>query len=132
MSSEAPGRGPKGERGERGEQGVRGMPGISRGARRAVGYLLLLTLALDAAILVWGTRQTRIADARAQAQCRFDADLGGAAVTPDPKTGRPALLAVAIVSDARVAWHQAACDGPPPPASPSFRQWAARYRLPAG
>ena len=121
-------RGAKGERGEPGAQG----PGMTDGARRAIAYLLVLMLLLDAAILVWTFRQTGAANARAQAQCSFDADLGGAPVATDPKTGKASLLGVTIISDARTAWHQARCSGQLAGPSPSFRQWAAYYRLPAG
>lgn len=131
MSSEKNERLVRGPQGERGEQGLPG-PGMTAGARRAVAYLLVLMLLLDAAILVWASRQADDASAQARAQCQFDADLGGAPVTADPKTGKPSLLAVTVVSDARTAWHQAGCSGQLPGPSPSFRRWAAWYRLPAG
>ncbi|HSZ38458.1 MAG TPA: hypothetical protein VK817_00725 [Trebonia sp.] len=122
---------PRGLKGERGEAGARG-PGLSWGTRRGFVYLSLLMLLLTALNLLWTSRQTGASNARAGAQCHFDADLGGAPVAADPKTGKPSLLAVTIVSDARTAWHQAACAGQLPAPSPSFRQWAAAYNLPAG
>jgi hypothetical protein len=39
---------------------------------------------------------------------------------------------VQIISDARVAWRQAGCEGRLPPADPSFIKWSAYYKLPAG
>jgi hypothetical protein len=130
--NEADERLPRGPKGERGEQGLPGMPGMTRGARRGFVYLSVLMLLLAAANLVFTSRQTGASDARARAQCRFDADLGGAPVAVVPKTGKPSQLGVTIVSDARVAWHQAGCTGQLPGPSPSFRQWAAYYHLPAG
>ena len=126
MNGEADERLPRGPKGDRGE------PGMSRGVRRAFTYLLVLTLVLAAANLLWTSRQVGAANAKAQAQCQFDADLGAAPVSTDPKTGKASLLGVSIVSDARVAWHQSGCAGQLPAPSPSFRQWAAYYRLPAG
>jgi len=129
VNGEADERLPRGPRGERGEQGT---PGMSRGARRGFVYLSVLMLVLTAANLVWTSRETGAANSKTQALCRFDADLGGAPVGTDPKTGKASLLGVSIVSDARVAWRQTGCAGQLPAPSPSFRQWAAYYRLPAG
>jgi hypothetical protein len=130
VNGEADERLPRGPKGERGEQGL---PGMSRGARRAFTYLLILIILLTALNLLWTSRQTGEANRRAQAQCRFDADLGGApAPVAGATTGKPSLLAVTIVSDARVAWHQTGCAGHLDAPSPSFRRWAAYYRLPAG
>lgn len=124
--SERPARGPQGDRGPKGE------PGMSRGARLGFTYLSVLMLALAAANLLWTSRQVGVLNAKTSAQCQFDADLGGAPVTVSPRTGRPAVLAVSIVSDARVAWRQTGCPGALPPPDPSFLRWAAFYRLPAG
>jgi hypothetical protein len=119
----------RGPRGERGEAGARG-PGMPRAVLRALAYLAAVMLLLTAANLLWTSLQAGAASRRAQAQCSFDADLGGAPVGTDPKTGKASLLGVTIVSDARTAWHQAGCSGQLPGPSPSFRQWAAYYRLP--
>jgi hypothetical protein len=105
---------------------------MPRGVLLGFVYLSVLMLLLGAANLLWTSRQVGAANTKTQALCRFDADLGGAPVTADPKTGKPSLLAVTIVSDARTAWRQTGCAGHLPPPSPSFRQWAAYYRLPAG
>jgi hypothetical protein len=129
VSSEADERLPRGPKGERGEQGL---PGMTRGARLGFVYLSVLMLLLAAANLLWTSLQTGEANKKTQAQCRFDADLGGAPVTADPKTGKPSLLAVTIISDARTAWHQTGCAGQLDAPSPSFARWAAYYRLTAG
>ncbi len=129
MNGEEDERLPRGLRGERGE---RGAPGMSNGVRRGFVYLLVLILVLEGANLVWTSRETGAVNAKAQAQCRFDADVGAAPVGIDPKTGRASQLGVSIVSDARTAWRQSGCAGQLPAPSPSFRQWAAYYRLPAG
>jgi len=132
VSSEANERLPRGPKGDCGEQGIRGMPGMSRGARHGFAYLSILMLLLAGANLLWTSLEVRSADTKAQAQCQFDADLGGAPVTVDPRTGKASLLAVTIISDARTAWRQSGCPGRLAAPSPSFRQWAAHYRLPAG
>ena len=131
MSSEENERLPRGPKGDRGERGARG-PGMPQVVLRSFVYLSVLMLLLAAASLVFTARQTGASDTRARAQCAFDADLAGAPVTADPKTGKASLLGVKIISDARTAYRQAGCDGPLPGASPSFLQWAAYYRLPAG
>lgn len=118
-------------RGPKGEPGERGLPGTPRAVLLGFAYLSVLTIALSAANLLWTSRQVDQANAKTQAQCRFDGDLGGAPA-PVAGTGKPSLLAVTIISDARVAWHQTGCPGHLDPPSPSFAQWAAYYRLPAG
>jgi hypothetical protein len=120
---------PRGPKGDRGEQGARG-PGMSRKVLLGFVYLSVLMLLLAAANLLYTARQTSASDARARAQCRSNADLAGAPITVNPKTGKAALLLVKVVSDARVAWHQAGCPGPLPSPDPSFRRWAAYYHLP--
>jgi hypothetical protein len=131
MNGEADERLPRGPKGDQGDQGKRG-PGIPRAVLRGFVYLSVLMLLLTAANLVFTSRQTGASDARARAQCRFDADLGSApAPVAGAATGKPSLLAVTIISDARVAWHQAGCAGQLAAPSPSFRQWAAYYHLPA-
>lgn len=126
MNDEADERLPRGPKGDPGE------PGMTRGARLGFVYLSVLMLLLGAANLLWTSRQTGAANAKTQAQCRFDADLGGAPVAVSPATGKPSLLGVSIVSDARVAWRQLGCAGHLPAPAPSFLHWAAYYRLPAG
>lgn len=63
-------------------------------------------------------------------ECAFNGDLGGVPVTNNPATGRPSLLGLRIVSDSRVAWHQAGCPGHLVRPSPSFAKWARFYHLP--
>src|SRR5258706_13312817 len=55
-----------------------------------------------------------------RSHCKFDADLGGAPIMVNPATGKPSLLGVTIVSDARVEWHGLGCPGKPPPPPPPF------------
>ena len=121
-------RGPKGDRGEQGRQG----PGLPRAVLLGFVYLSVLMLLLAGANLLFTSRQVSAADARARAQCGFDADIAGVPVTVSPATAKASLLSVKLVSDARVAWRQAGCTGLLAAPSPSFRQWAAYYRLPAG
>lgn len=116
-------------RGPGGEHGEQGLP---RAVLLGFVYLSFLMLALAALNLLWTSRQTDAANAKTQALCRFDADIGGAPLAVNPATGKPSLLSVSIVSDARVAWHQTGCAGHLDAPSPSFRHWAAYYRLPAG
>lgn len=103
---------------------------MTAGARRAVIYLFVLTLLLFGANLLYTTRL--VGDSRTQqhAECKFDGDLGTAPVAVAPATGKPSLLGVTIVSDARVAWRQHGCPGTQPAADPSFVRWAKAYHLP--
>lgn len=103
----------------------------STGAARAVVFLFAVSLAIGGLNFFWTSREVNAANARAQAQCAFNADLGPVPVTV-PKTGKPSLLGVKIISDARVAWHLARCPGRLAPPAPSFVQWAGYYHLPAG
>jgi hypothetical protein len=121
----------RGPKGEQGDEGAPGPPGMTPGARRGFVYLSLLMLLLSAANLLYTARQTGAADSRSRAQCGFDTDLGSAPVALS-LTGKASQLAVTIVSDARIAWHQAGCDGHLPGPSPSFRHWAVYYHLPVG
>jgi hypothetical protein len=105
---------------------------ITAGAVRAVLTLFLITLALFGVSLLFTARAVNSVRQQARAECRFDADLGGAPVAASPATGKPSLLGVTIVSDARVAWRQLGCTGRLPAADPSFIKWARYYRLPAG
>jgi len=74
--------------------------------------------------------QVRVLQRAVTSSCRFNADLADLPVTVNPATGKAALLGVKIVADAREAWHGLGCPGALPPPSPSFRRWAAYYRLP--
>jgi hypothetical protein len=124
------GRGPKGDKGDSGE-------GMNRGTRYAMVFLFFLAMAIGVAALVranleadTASTQARAANARAHAQCKFDADIGGVPVTVST-TGKPSKLGVTIVSDARVAWHLAGCSSPMLGApAPSFVKWAPFYKLP--
>lgn len=104
---------------------------ITPGASRAVVALFVLAFLLAGLNFFWTSHQVNTANTRAQAQCQFDADLGAAPITP-PAGGKPSVLGVTIISDARVAWHRAGCPGRLAPPDPSFVKWAARYKLPAG
>lgn len=116
----------------RGPQDEDGEPETPRSTRRGFVYLTVLMIVLTTLNLLWTSRQTDAANAKTQALCRFDADIGGAPLAANPATGKPSLLSVSIVSDARVAWRQTGCAGHLDAPSPSFRHWAAYYRLPAG
>jgi hypothetical protein len=105
---------------------------MTRGAARAFVALSAVTMFLALTGFLWTAAAVNAANARARAQCHFDAHLGGAPLTVNPKTGKAALLGVQIISDARVAFRQAGCEGRLPPADPSFLHWAAYYKLPAG
>jgi hypothetical protein len=104
---------------------------ISTGAARAAVFLFAVSLLIGALNFLWTSRVVNASNHRVQALCRFDADLGSAPVVA-PATGPPSLLGVSIVSDARVAWHQAGCSGRLAAPAPSFVKWARYYHLPAG
>jgi hypothetical protein len=103
---------------------------MTSGARRGLVYLLLLALIIDAAEFYLFARSVNSLTTQQHAQCRFYDDLGVAPITLNPATGKPSLLGVELVSDARVAWHQLGCPGMEQPADPSFTHWAAYYKLP--
>lgn len=105
---------------------------MTRGAARAFVALSAVTMTIALAGFLWTAAAVNSAEDRARALCRFDADLAGVPVAVSPKTGRPSLLGVSIVSDARTAWHQAGCGGRLPPPDPSFTRWARYYHLPVG
>lgn len=104
---------------------------ISPGAARAVVVLFVLSLVIGGLNFFWTSRVVDGANHRAGALCRFDADLGSAPIVV-PGGGKPSLLGVTIISDARLAWHQARCGGRLAAPDPSFVKWARYYRLPAG
>ncbi len=124
---------------------------MTGGAKRGLLYLIVLTLVLVGGAYIQSSaaqnrltaqqaelRRQQAALARAIALqhrqqlklCKFNADLGGAPIAVNPATGKPSLLGVTIVSDARVAWHGLGCPGRLTPPSPSFRRWARFYHLP--
>jgi len=104
---------------------------MSDAARRAVVALFILSLLIGGLNFFWTSRQVNEATVRAQAQCAFNADIGPVPVTV-PASGKPAILGVKIISDARIAWRRAGCPGRLAPPAPSFVRWAAFYHLPAG
>jgi hypothetical protein len=103
---------------------------ISAGARNALIILIGLGLALNMITIIFSAREVGALRSAVQAQCLFDADLGGVPVMVNPATGKAAKLGVTIISDARVAWYGLGCPGALAPPSPSFRKWAEYYRLP--
>lgn len=139
--AEALWKGPKGDKGE---------PGLSPKLRKGIVALFSLAAAIAVAALVGvvvqsGSYQT--ANARTvrklnhtvnklsrevKSQCRFDGDLAGLPLTVNPATHTASELGVKIVSDSRVAWHQAGCPGRLAAPSPSFARWARYYHLPTG
>ena len=104
---------------------------MSDTSRRAVVALFILSLLIGGLNFFWTSRQVNEATVRAQAQCAFNADIGPVPVTV-PASGKPAILGVKIISDARIAWRRAGCPGRLAPPAPSFVRWAAFYHLPAG
>ena len=104
---------------------------MSDTSRRAVVALFILSLLIGGLNFFWTSRQVNEATVRAQAQCAFNADLGPVPVTI-PASGKPAILGVKIISDARIAWRRAGCPGRLAPPAPSFIRWARFYHLPAG
>lgn len=105
---------------------------MTAGARHAVIFLFALSMILAGLNFLWTATAVNDAESRARALCAFDAHLGMAPLTLNPATGKPSLLGVQIISDARVAWRQAGCEGRLPPPAPSFAKWAAYYKLPVG
>ena len=104
---------------------------MSDTSRRAVVALFILSLLIGGLNFFWTSRQVNEATVRAQAQCAFNADIGPVPVTV-PASGKPAILGVKIISDARIAWRRAGCPGRLAPPAPSFIRWARFYHLPAG
>lgn len=105
---------------------------MTSGAAHAVVFLFILSLAVGALNFFWTSRVVSGANTRARALCQFDAHLGSAPVSLNPSTRKASLLGVQIVSDARVAWRMAGCEGRLPAPDPSFVKWARYYKLPAG
>lgn len=99
---------------------------------RAFAWLLLITIGFAAVVILYTARTTHHLTREVQAQCRFDADLGGVPVSINPATHEASVLGVKIVSDSRVAWRLAGCPGTLPRATPSFLRWAKFYHLPTG
>jgi hypothetical protein len=127
-----PAEGPGAEALWRGEKGDKGEPGITSGARRGIAYLFIFIALIAAISLIYTTLTADHLHVELQSQCQFDADLGGVPVSLNPATGRASVLGVKIVSDSRVAWHQAGCPGRLAPPSPSVARWAKFYHLPTG
>jgi hypothetical protein len=103
---------------------------MTAGARRAIIGLAVTGVAVNAATVVLAARDVAGLRTAVLTQCKFDADLGGAPVAVSPATGKPSLLGVTIVSDARIAWYGLGCPGRLAPPAPSFGRWAAYYHLP--
>ena len=116
--------------GRRGEKGDTGAPGMTAGARHSFIFLTVLIFLIAGAALIVGVREIGGLQAQIRAECKFDGDIGTFPVTINSATGKASLLGVAIVSDARVAWHGHGCTGQIPAAAPSFIRWARYYHLP--
>ena len=105
------------------------LPGISRGARRAVVMLFVLTLAVGAASLFFTASEVGKLRAAVLSECAFAADVGSAPVAVAPG-GKASELGVSIVADSRAQWRKLGCPGHLAPPQPSFSRWARYYRLP--
>ena len=103
---------------------------MSRGARRAVVVLFLLTAALAGGNLLFTAQQVSSVRMQQIAACAFDSDLGTAPVVVVPPATKAGILGVKIISDARVAWHGLGCPGELPAPGPGFVRWATFYHLP--
>ena len=130
-------------RGEKGEPGERG-EGMTRGARRAVVALFILSFVIGAANLFWTGHDVNSSSAalhREQgtlaqavgklqtallASCAFAADVGSVPIPPRPV---PSKLGISLVADSRAQWRELHCPGNLP-APPGFARWAAFYDLP--
>lgn len=102
---------------------------MTGGARKGLLYIVGLGILSNVGVYYLSARSVNDLAVQQHAQCKFYDDLGGAPVVV-PAGGKPGILGVEIVSDARVAWHQLGCPGMQQPAEPSFLQWAAYYKLP--
>jgi hypothetical protein len=118
----------KGEKGDKGDRGKTG-DGMTAGARRGFVYLAVLVLIFSAFNILFTSILVGRVNARTHALCHFDADLGAAPASAAAKP-KPSKLAISIISDARVAWHQTGCTGTLPPADSGFVHWAKVYHLP--
>lgn len=105
---------------------------MTSGARRAVAGLLVIFIGFAAIVILYTAANTQRLTREVRSQCRFDGDLAGVPITLNPATHQASKLGVEIISDSRVAWHQAGCPGRLAPPSPSFTRWARFYRLPTG
>lgn len=92
--------------------------------------LAALVLLLAGANLLFTAREVNQVRGTVLASCGFAADLGGAPLSVNPKTGQASRLGVQIVSDSRVQWHGLGCPGVLPPPAPTFMKWARYYHLP--
>lgn len=99
---------------------------MTRGARRAVIVLFVITFALAAGNWAFTWTQVRVLHGQQQSACAFARDLGSA---PLPASPRPSKLGVSIVADSRAWWRRNDCTGSLPP-SPGLDRWIAYYRLP--
>src|SRR5260221_1932890 len=97
---------------------------------RAVAIVAAIIIALGATATVFFARTVGDLRTAVRSHCKFDADLGGAPIMVNPATGKPSLLGVTIISDARVEWHALGCPGKLPPPAPSFAKWSRFYKLP--
>lgn len=110
----------------------RQLKALLRGSRRVQAAAVAAIAAILVGAIVYLLVALAQDSARIAASCHFWSDLGAAPVTVSPATGKPSLLGVTIVSDARVAWHGNGCAGILPPPKPSFVRWAKAFGLPVG
>jgi hypothetical protein len=130
------------EGGERLHVAMTSEPYITAGARRAAHrlawslvVLFVVSASLSAGNLLYTTQKVDEANVRARAQCLQNMHISPSPVTVLLVSGKPPAkppLGVQIVSDNRVAWRQAGCEGHLPPPDPSFLKWAHFYGLPVG
>jgi hypothetical protein len=133
---------------------------MTPGARRAFGILLVITILfamlaildiahtahrlsatqsvqagttrkLDRTVAILN-RTVRKLEREVQSNCRLDSHLAPLPVVVSRITHKPPLLSVEIVSDFRVSWQEAGCQGKLAAPSASFRKWAAFYDVPTG
>jgi hypothetical protein len=102
---------------------------MTSGAKRGLAYLVVVGILINAGVYYLSARSVNKLSVQQHAQCRFYADLGSLPIAVGVN-GKASIVAVTIVSDARVAWHRLGCTGTLQPADPSFLQWAAYYKLP--
>jgi len=112
-------------------------PYITEGARRAsrrlawsLVVLFAVTAVIGAANLIYTTQQVHRVRHAERSACGFYAHLADLPISVNPVTRKATLLAVQIVSDARVSWRGLGCPGTLPPPAPSFVKWAAFFKLP--
>jgi len=102
---------------------------ITSGAKRALVYLIVVFLLIDAGEFYLFARSINTLTTQQHAQCQFYDDLGAAPVTA-PSSAKKAPLGVQVISDARVAWHRLGCPGTQHAPDPTFVTLAHRYNLP--